>query len=214
MGFFTDTITSAVVGKVTDKIISDVGKLVKGSKNEGASQTSSTTAPKAQSGSDFESILKSYLVPNAENMVSEEELFASLVGERISNLKGADTAAQFSELLAVNKEQMRVGSYIPHEAAAKATLQQLRDAGEISSEEANQIYSEAFGAAQLDDNPEALWDGLGSASDPTMAVAQLETALIGAQQKIAAYTSGQSSVALRSLDELAASKKVPAVKTA
>ena len=142
---------------------------------------------------DFDTYLKSLLVPDSANQVSEEELFAALISERLKNLKGEETASEYNSILSEKKnELMRADGYVPFEDAAKAALRKLGDLEKISSQEADQIYSQSFNAAQLDDNKNALYDNRGSANDPTIATASLEQALFLARQMIEQYDNGET----------------------
>ena len=142
--------------------------------------------------SGFDAVLKSLLQPNAENSVNEEELFAALLKERITAVKGEDAAKSYEELLTAKKEDLRrADGYVPVEQAAQAALRDLVSAGTLTEEEASKMRAEAFEAAQLDDNNEKLFDGMGSSDDPTIAVMGLEEALERARLQIDAFNSGE-----------------------
>lgn len=166
------------------------------------SQTSETPSKKDQGSSDFEVMLRSLISPGPGNMVSEEELFAGVVHERIKGLKGDEAAAKYDELLAKNKiANTRPDGKFSHEKSAVQALDQLVSEGVLSEEESKKVYSEAFDAAQLDSNKDSLFDAYGGANDPTVAVAQMESALSAAKLMIDKIASGEATSELRDLQE-------------
>ncbi|MCB0317327.1 MAG: hypothetical protein KDD56_01120 [Bdellovibrionales bacterium] len=160
---------------------------------------STETAPSADGG--FEKIMKQFLSPDAANNVNEEELFAAVVQKRLMD-KDEALATKYGELLAEHKSSMaRPDGYVSVEKAAKAALRDLVEAGDITVEDGDKIYSEAFAASQLDDNADALFDSRGSTEDATVAVDSLESALAAAQSMIEKYESGEEVAPERSLEE-------------
>lgn len=149
----------------------------------------------SSSGSgDFENVLRELLSPNAENQVNEEELFAALIHERVKALKGEEAGTEFQQKFNEHKQKMtRSDGYVPVEDAAKAALGDLSESGTLSAEEGSKIRLEAFHAAQLDDNKNALYDGRGSADDPTIAVQDMESALAAARLMVEQFESGELS---------------------
>ena len=146
-------------------------------------------------GDDFEQLLKALLPATQENNVSEEELFAALTRERLLSLKGEDALKEFDTVFAAKKANFtKPDGFVAYEAAAVETLRQLTSAGVISSSEGDQIYSEAFAAAQLDSNTATLWDRRGGQNDPTMAVEKMEAALAAARLKISNFAEGKDTV--------------------
>jgi hypothetical protein len=166
--------------------------------------SSTTTAPK-----DFDTILKQYLTPGKANNVSEEALFASVVAERVTTLEGDKAASEFATSLAAHEKQMTNGGYVAYEAATKAALRELRDKGTISKEDADKIYSESFAASQLDNNAESLWDDVGGANDPSIAIDTMDSAMAKAKDKVAIFDKDPTAYQARSLDEGEASKPIP-----
>ena len=65
---------------------------------------------------------------------------------------------------------------------------------------------QAFDAAQLDSNVDALYDDRGGAGDPTMAMDLLENALLSARVKVEELVSSAATMTIRSLDEASNSK--------
>lgn len=155
----------------------------------------------ASGDDEFSSMMEAIISPNASNQVSEEALFAALTVERVKSLKGEETASRYQELLSLTESNMMVGSYIPHEDAARMALRDFRDGGSLSREEADKVHSEAFGAAQLDDNDSALYDDIGGAGDPTFAALDKAEAISLAKIKLDQYSSGELSATHRALDD-------------
>src|SRR5262249_54882642 len=121
---------------------------------QGVTDTSSTqsTTPTTSTATapldDFETYLQGLLSPDAENNVSEEELFSGVISERLKTEKGDDLADKYNSLLQTKKTEMtKSDGYIPYEDAAKAALRQMRDEGDLSKDDADKIYSESFQAS-------------------------------------------------------------------
>ncbi|MEZ4754766.1 MAG: hypothetical protein R3A13_10745 [Bdellovibrionota bacterium] len=150
----------------------------------------------------FEKMMKQLLSPDAANNVNEEELFSAVIRERLVDLKGEEAGTKYGELLEEHKASMtRADGYIPVEKAAKAALSDMVEAGELTVEEGDSVYSESFSASQLDDNLNALFDGRGSGEDGTVAVQSLEAALEAARLMVEKFASGEEVAPERSLSE-------------
>ena len=155
----------------------------------------SSTVSKGSSSSDvknsnastdaFSTFLKANMPVDGSGQVNEEDLFSAIVAQRIQALKGDDGLKKFQTRLADAKNDYR-----SVESATKWALMQMQQANEISYEDGNKLHAQAFDAAQLDDNKDVLFDGVGSKTDPTKAVATLETALLSARTKIEAFDDG------------------------
>lgn len=144
-----------------------------------------------QATSDFDTLMRGVLKPDQANNVNEEELFAGLVLERVYALKGQETGDAFRGVLDQHKTlNTGNGGYVFNEKAARDALKAFQESGKLTVEEADKIHSEAFSAAQLDDNKTALFDSIGGANDPTRAVASIDVALAGAKALIEKYTAG------------------------
>jgi hypothetical protein len=179
--------------------IQGINKILSNSPAAGLIKTAAKTA---NSGGDFNATLKALLSPDKANKVSEEELFSALVQERIKKTKGESALSEFNTLFESAKKRLqKPDGFVPLEDAAKQALKELRDSQKISKEEADSIFSQAFAAAQLDQNKEALFDNRGGPNDPTMAVAQMEQALLLSGTLISQFDSGAEKAATRSLDE-------------
>lgn len=165
-------------------------------------KTSESNGDQKEGSSDFEVMLRSLITPGADNTVSEEELFAGVVHERVKGLKGDEAAAKYNELLAKFKaENTRPDGRCSQEKSAVQALNSLVTSGVLSEEESKKVYAEAFDAAQLDDNKSALYDAYGSANDPTVAIAQMESALSAAKLMVDKLTSGEATAEVRDLEE-------------
>ena len=151
-------------------------------------------APKTTEGAEgFDAVLRNMLQPDQANSINEEELFAALISERLGKHAGAEAAAAYEQALGERKAALtRADGYINVEQAANEALQGLVTEGIITEDTAAKVKKESFTAAQLDDNKTALYDGRGGASDPTIAVMNMEAALIQAQQIIESIESGET----------------------
>lgn len=180
----------------------DITKLLSQTPSQqGVTPSKKGAAPLSKS-SEFNTFLQGVLTPDAANKVSEEELFSAIVQERIKNAKGDETLKKFQETLTQTKDSMRKpDGFVPAEEATKAALIKAREAGLLSKEEADKIYSEAFQAAQLDDNKEILYDSKGGGNDPTIAVALLEQALASSGGMVEKFNDGSLSATIRSVEE-------------
>lgn len=177
---------------------------------QGTSQTPSNQGvqpsqpqPTPTSGSsEFETTLKGLLTPDSANKVSEEELFAALVQERLGKTKGQDALEEFQDIFTACKEKLKKpDGFVPVEDAAKQALVEFAAAKKISAEEADSIYSQSFAAAQLDDNKEVLFDNRGGGDDPTIAVASMEQALLLSRAVVDQIDSGAITAPKRSVTE-------------
>lgn len=186
----------SIIGAVSDVV--DVVKNV----SDAVSSSDSSTKPESQS--DFATIFRSLITPDAGNNVNEEELFAALARERVKALKGDEAAAKYDQLLESNKAALRKpNGFVSHEELGIKTLKDLRAAGTLSAEEADQIYSESFEAAQLDGNKTALFDSRGGPGDSSIAMASTEKALADAKSMLEKIAKGELKVGSLSLDQAA-----------
>jgi len=166
-----------------------------------------TVVNKATGGTEFDATLKAFLGSDPAKKVSEEELFSGLIQERIKKTKGDEALKQFQELLTGAKERLRKpDGFIPLEDATKEALREFRDAGKLDEKEADSIYSQAFAAAQLDENKEVLFDDRGGPNDPTMAVAELERAMMASRALVEKFDAGTEQAPERSLSEVSNGK--------
>ena len=152
----------------------------------------------------FEAMLKKNLPTNADGKISEEELFSSLVRERIAATKGEDAATKYDTLLTQKREQFTSkDGFIRQESAAKSALSDLVSNGTLSKDEGNVIYSESFAGAQLDSHTDVLWDSKGGKNDPTKAVEAMDAALAHAKLNLQNMISGTDKMSVHSFSEKA-----------
>src|SRR5262245_9718428 len=82
-------------------------------------QTDTDTQSQPAGGSDFDIVLKSLLKPDQANNVSEEDLFAAIVQQRVTALKGKDAGDQFATLMTQQQDQLRKpDGYVSMEGSA------------------------------------------------------------------------------------------------
>src|SRR5690606_24669929 len=104
-----------------------------------------TTEPSGE----FDELMRAMISPDEENKISEEALFAALIRERLVALKDAAAGDSYASRLDEAKTHlMRGDGFVSLEEAAVSALQGMRDDGEITDEEYETIYSQAFSAAQ------------------------------------------------------------------
>jgi hypothetical protein len=175
----------------------------------------SAEASTATSGaSEFELFFKATVKAEKSSQVNEEELFAGLVKQRLENSKGSEVATEYQGFLDQEvSSRTKANGFIPYEDAAKAALSKLQQAGKVTDEETQKVYSESFQAAQLDDNKDALYDGRGGAGDPTVSLAELAFALQQAETICSGYDAGTNTAPLRSFTEASNSKPIPTTPT-
>lgn len=146
----------------------------------------------SEGGSPFEEFMRALVVPAQGDQVNEEELYAALLQERIKKLVGDEAAEEYQTLFQEKKVGWRRADGVERiEDAANDTIDALVAANTLTAEQAAQVKAEAFRAAQLDDNTEALWDGRGSENDPSIALSTLESALLSARTLIEKIDSGE-----------------------
>ncbi|MEN8189590.1 MAG: hypothetical protein ABFS19_07070 [Thermodesulfobacteriota bacterium] len=148
-------------------------------------------------GTPFESILSSLLPEDKQSQVNEEQLFSALIAERLTTQVGENAAKDYRHYLEERIAEMtRSDGYVPVEDASRAALKDLVDNDVVSNREAEEIHAQAFQAAQLDSNAEAIFDGMGS----TVAVAMVEMALQSSTSVLAKIDSGELDAGTLSLN--------------
>ncbi len=148
----------------------------------------STTQEHQAEQTSFSDVLMDFLPTEAGQEINEEQLFSAVIAERLEGLKGSEALDSYKVSLEEHLAAMKhPNGYVPVEDASRAALNDMVDKGILSIEEAESIHAQAFQAAQLDDNHEALYDSLGS----TMAVAMIEMALKSSTNMLAAFDSGE-----------------------
>lgn len=131
--------------------------------------------------------------------VSEEELFASIVGDKVAEESGTQDFTTLFNAALSRTSNGRAG--VGHEDAAKEALRELVGSGSLAETTAQKIYSESFAAAQLDSDTSKLYDGFGGANDPTVALASLADALRTAETQLTAFDAGEVTAPLRHFDD-------------
>jgi len=164
-----------------------------------ASSSSTTDATSGTEESKFEALMLSILKVGKAKEVSEEDLFAGLIRERIETLKGSESAQKYDAAFEREKAATRrADGRFQIEDAARAALVDLQNDSTLTVDEADSIHSQAFAGAQLDDNLNALYDGFGGPNDPTRAVMVAEQALQSAKSMIDKFTAGTETPTARS----------------
>ena len=164
--------------------------------------TSDNTQKTTESTDDFSTFMTKVLNRQAEQNVSEEELFSGLIGQRLTKLGKTEAAELYqTELSKAKTTYTKSDGFIENEAAANEALRQVVEAGALTKEEAEKIKGEAFAAAQLDDNKDALYDDRGSENDPTIAVSKLEAALFAMKTLVEKIDNGEIECESRPLEE-------------
>lgn len=164
--------------------------------------TETTSSAESTSEESFEGVLSTLLHPDSNGKVSEEDLFAGIIGERLKGSKGGGAFNRYNELL--QEQQVQSGSRFSWETSAKRALAQLGEEGVLTADEVTQHYSQAFFAAQLDSNTSALYDGTGGAGDTTIAVAATADAISTAKAVLVKLDDQQITAPTRDINEAAA----------
>ncbi len=161
-----------------------------------SSQLNSDNA-QSEVSSSFQDILSQMLSVDSEGQVNEEQVFAALINERLTSMKGSEAAQEFETRYQTEQKQYeRADGYIFLEDAARAALKSMSDDGILTLEEAETIHGQAFQGAQLDGNKNALYDSIGS----TMAVAMVEMALQSAESAITEFDEGTATAGRLAFD--------------
>ena len=145
--------------------------------------------------------LRSVLTPDKAGLVNEEQLFAGIAEERIKISKGTDIATRFHERFELAKSRIGKKANVIENAARRA-LNFLTKHGLLSSKEATKIHSEAFAAAQIDENKDKLFDSIGGGKDTTVATKNIDQAVNLAADRLNAFDSGNTSAQTRVITEV------------
>lgn len=184
-----------VQGSIKDQQFQNIATRAATATTEADKKTEQKTDDKTTAAEGkFDQVLGRILSVSGKNEVSEEELFAAIIQERITNLKGEEAGEKYAEQLNTHKDSMRRSDgYVSTEDAARAALKSMVSEGILTESESTELHGQAFQAAQLDDNHEALFDDRGGPNDPTIAVAQMEVALLAARTYFEKLDSGEVS---------------------
>jgi len=150
-----------------------------------APDASQSTNTDARNDSDFSKELKGMLSSYDGTNVSEEALFSALVGKQLKDTKGDETFDKYSSMVAAQN-----GPGASFERQSIQALLTLTDSGALTEEEASKIYSNAFNAAQLDDDKEHLFDHVGGGNDRTKATAEITAGISKAEEAMKLIESG------------------------
>jgi hypothetical protein len=138
--------------------------------NEAGSSVSATDIP-VQDAKEIKRALGQVYQLLGSKEVDEEELFAGLVNERLlalSRVEGAQAnrlrraASRFRQELKEELDKWSSVEAAPLERVVKKTLRSLVANGYLTLEEKRAVRDQAFDAAQLDNNPFALYGSEGN----------------------------------------------------
>lgn len=133
------------------------------------------------------------------DQVSEEQLFAGVVGHEVLQKTNRRTYIAFTERVRQLSQSLQAGRST--EDAVKIALKDLVDRRVLSQSTADTIYSRAFAASQLDDNDCALFDGTGGRRDHSNATTDFRSALVAGTLGLTQTQGGQLEVMPRSIKE-------------
>lgn len=131
-------------------------KVEKASRNR-AHRAERRSAQAVTPGSDFASVLDTTIAAEESKGPSEEEIFASLVKDRVKESQSVDAIKKFEERVEKHKKILtKITGEASEERATKFALRDLTRRGLVTKDVASEMYSMAFNAAQLDDESDAL----------------------------------------------------------
>ncbi len=179
------------VGSNLSTVLNPGTQLIKKSEESVATTPEVTPATTETQKSEFETMLAGILQPREGGVVSEEDLFAAVLEQKVTQ-----ESKEAGDLFKAKREEYlvsmrRPSGFVPMEDMAKAILQDVVAEGKLTTEVAERIHGESFRAAQLDDNMDALYDHLGGPDDVTMAVASLDDAITLAKTSMDKIVSGE-----------------------
>lgn len=186
--------------QVLDALSAQVGKgleVTGGSAVTGASEGTSASGVEQ----DFAAYMrKIYSVTYESGKLNEEELFAGLIEQRLSEVNAEAATAYGAAKADLAVSMARPNGNVPWEVVAKAALKKIVADGKIEESAAEVVHAEAFRAAQLDEQLDAVYDGISGLNDPTAAVASMEDALLKARAVLDQLEKGELTVEPLSLD--------------
>lgn len=156
-----------------------------------------STAPESGKEADpFIAFLQKSLGKSGPAEVHEEELYSSLIAQRLEK-ESPEALAHYQQMVAEYSNSMaRSDGYVPMEDVARYALKSVASKGLVSAERADMINAEAFQGAQLDANLEMLFDGRGD----TRAVLGADEAMFRVREFIAKIDSGEIKLDARSVN--------------
>ncbi|MCB9883151.1 MAG: hypothetical protein H6832_02825 [Planctomycetes bacterium] len=158
-------------------------------------EASETTSSKAG----FEDAIREIAGPSKKGLINEERLYAAVLHARIGEKHGPEASAAFKEAFEGTREP---GQRKGYEARAQEALHELIEGGVLTKRQATKLHSEAFAAAQLDENKDELFDGRGGEGDDSVARAPFEDAVAKAQKRLSAFDAGEKKPERRPLGPL------------
>lgn len=159
-------------------------------------ENSPNTKTDIKSDSDFSKELSGMISSYDGTNVSEEALFSALVGKQLKDTKGEETFNQYSSMITAS-----TGTGASFEEQSLKALLKLTESGALKEDEASKIYSNAFSAAQLDDDTEHLFDHIGGGADKTKATATITDGISKAEEAMKLIESGALTVPTVSIKE-------------
>lgn len=173
----------------------------------GLGLNSAQSSDQTSLSSPFANSIKTTLTPDAQGNIHEEELQHAIVTYLLDSSNPEASAfyqQAVNELVGagvVGAGLVGAGTTpISAEDAIKQALIYTVDAGFLSQDQAEAINGASFDAAQLDQNLTMLFDGRGSTEDPTIAVMNIDQAIISAQNILLGLEEGTYAVTPRALD--------------
>ena len=121
-------------------------------------QSQDSSSKPATSATGFEEFMKSALGGMGKSQVSEEELFASLVEQRISEVSPEAATFYASEKAKLMTSMAKPNGHVPMEDVALQALNATVASGKITEADGMRINGESFAGAQLDADLENLFD--------------------------------------------------------
>lgn len=175
--------------------------------NPSKKPTRPTTAPVEEPANEFGQTLEKLLGNKYKaTNVSEEELYAALICHQIKQKYGNQDANDWISLFKFSMADRPQNEFkgASAERAANDVMDKFfaKDGIIIPVDEAKKIKDTAFRLAQLDDNPDALWDKYGGGNDKTIAV----TSFSRAQKLVQERLDAEANVGVSSRRLLAKSK--------
>lgn len=133
---------------------------------------------------------------------NEEAVFSALVKEQVDAIGDVEATKRFDIRINQHRKILeRHAGYASEEKAAKFALRDLTRRGTLTKDQATQIYSRCFQAAQSDGNTGALSDGVDVPGALTKVIQAADSALTTARTTLSALSDGTQTLTTRSLGE-------------
>ncbi len=148
---------------------------------------------------DFKVFLDKSLEEKGAAGGNEEAVFSSIVQDGVTRKGSKEAIAKFEERVEKHRHILeRNAGYVSEERAGKFALRDLVRNDLMSKEDATKLYSLAFSAAQLDDDKNALSDGM-SAPGQVTSTASVDTTAVS--NLVKEYEAGSKTFDMRRLGE-------------